>query len=81
MKRRRTSTKAQATGKTFDFTSPVETLTGEAKRIYYLLRRAAILAGDASALPQGKVYSEQQVIDILGEDYAASLSVPKDRCC
>src|SRR5262245_30272623 len=64
----------------FDFTGEIESFDAESKRIYYLLRRAAILDGDESRLPAGKQYSKAQVVEILGEDYARAL-VADTKCC
>jgi hypothetical protein len=70
----------QAEGRTFDFTGPVETFNEETKNVYYRLRRVALLADDESKFPDGKVYTEWQVVEILGEDYAAGLVINK-KCC
>jgi hypothetical protein len=85
MRRRRTMTEEiefseHAEGRTFNFTGPVETFDEETKNVYYRLRRVALLAGDEGKLPDGKVYTEAQVIEILGEDYAAGL-VNDKKCC
>ena len=64
----------------FDFTGPVEGFDVESQRIYYLLRRAAILAANEGALPDGKQYSKAQVVEILGADYEKSL-VADTKCC
>lgn len=75
----------------FDFLQPVELMDAETKNVYYRLRRFALTAqttefeadkgrGDASLLPDGKVYEESQVIEILGEDYLNGLVVDK-KCC
>lgn len=67
-------------GRVFDFTAPVETLDDETKRVYYRLRRVAKMAGDESRLPDGKTFSEAEVIEILGEDYVYGLVIDK-KCC
>ena len=66
-------------GRTFDFTGPAQLLEGEQKSVYFRLRRVALLAGDKKALPDGKVYTEAQVVEILGEDYA--VAVLASQCC
>lgn len=70
--------------KTFDFTGPMELFDDATKNVYYRLRRVALMEnngyGDASKLPDGKTYSEAQVIEILGEDYANGLVINK-HCC
>lgn len=79
------------TAKMFDFTLPLELMDDETRQVYYRLRRVALTAqtsafevdkgrGDASQLPDGKVYTESQVIEILGEDYARGLVINKG-CC
>jgi len=77
--------------KVFDFTQPLELMDAQTKNIYYRLRRVALMAqatefeadkgrGDASLLPDGKIYTESQVIEALGEDYAQGVIINK-RCC
>lgn len=63
-----------------DFTGPVETFDDETKNVYFRLRRVALMANDGSKLPDDKVYTEAQVIEILGEDYTSGLVIDK-RCC
>lgn len=69
---------AISAGKTFDFTPPVETFDSETFNVYSRLRRAARLFG--GEMPGGKVYTESQVIDILGEDYERGLVIDP-KCC
>lgn len=64
----------------FDFTGPSEAYDAETKSVYYRLRRVAIQAGDESRLPDGKTYTEAEVIEVLGEDYSYGLVVDK-KCC
>jgi len=64
----------------FDFTGEVEGFDDESKRVYYLLRRAAILVGDESTLPNGKIFTQAQAIEILGENYEKAL-VADTKCC
>ena len=70
--------------KTFDFTQPLELMDAETKNVYYRLSRVAKMAnggyGDRDAIPDGKVYTESQVMEILGEDYAQGLVIDK-KCC
>lgn len=77
--------------KTFDFTVPLELMDDQTKHVYYRLRRVALTApggefkadagkGDASLLPDGKIYTESQVIDILGPDYLNGLVI-NTKCC
>jgi hypothetical protein len=70
----------QGAERVFDFTQPVDTFDAETKTAYHMLRRVAILAGDAKQYPDGKTYTQSQVIEILGEDYAAGLGIAKP-CC
>jgi hypothetical protein len=44
------------------------------------LRRRAILAKDADALPDGKTFTQAQVVEILGEDYEKGLAADPN-CC
>lgn len=62
----------------YDFTADPSTYEGEVKRAYYILRRSAKLLGTEA--PDGKIYTEAQVIEILGEDYANSLVI-NPNCC
>ena len=65
----------------FDFTQPdTSAMDEQTKEAYFRLRRVALLANDASGLPDGKTYTESQVVEILGEDYAAGLGIGK-KCC
>lgn len=82
---------AASTEKIFDFTQPLELLDEEARSVYYRLRRVALTAadgeykanngrGDVSLLPDGKVYTEAEVVDVLGLDYKTGLVINK-KCC
>src|SRR5262245_34031272 len=75
----------------FDFSQPVELMDGVTQSVYYRLRRVALMAangefqpnhgqGDASKLPDGKVYTEAEVIEILGADYLNGLAI-NQKCC
>jgi len=75
----------------FDFTQPLELLDDVAKSVYYRLRRVALMAangefqpnhgqGDASMLPDGRTFTEAEVIEILGPDYLNGAVIDK-RCC
>lgn len=64
----------------FDFTAPVEAFDDETKRVYYRLRRVAKMASDESRFPDGKTFTEAEVIEILGEDYVSGLVIDK-KCC
>lgn len=75
-----TTTEQPADGRQFDFTAPVEAMDAATQNVYYRLRRVALLNNDADALPDGKTYSETQVIEILGEDYATGLVI-NTKCC
>jgi hypothetical protein len=77
--------------KIFNFTVPLDVMDAETKSVYYRLRRVALTAasgeylvqhgqGDADLLPDGKVYTEAQVIEILGPDYATGV-VTNQKCC
>jgi hypothetical protein len=59
-------------------------MDAETLNVYYRLRRVALMAndgrGDANQFPDGKVYAEAEVIEILGEDYATGLVINKKRC-
>jgi hypothetical protein len=59
-------------------------MDAETLNVCYRLRRVALMAndgrGDANQLPDGKVYVEAEVIEILGEDYATGLVINKMRC-
>jgi len=61
----------------FDFTGP--TVNDDDRTAYFLLRRRAILAGNETLFPDGKTYTEAEVIKLLGEDYASFKSDTK--CC
>lgn len=78
-------------GKSFDFTVSLEMMDDTTKSVYYRLRRVALTApggefkadngkGDASLLPDGKVYTESEVVEILGPDYLAGLVI-NTKCC
>lgn len=80
-----------ASEKTFDFTQPLELMDAETKSVYYRLRRVALTApggefvadngkGDASMLPDDKIYTESQVIEILGPDYLNGIVI-NAKCC
>jgi hypothetical protein len=82
----------QASPRVFDFTQPVELLDDAAKSVYYRLRRVALMAadgeflanqgrGDAKRLPDGKTYTEAEVVEILGPDYLNGLVIDKKCCC
>jgi hypothetical protein len=64
----------------FDFTQAPQLSDGEVFRVYNMLRRKAILAKDSSALPDGKTYTQAQIIEILGEDYEKGLAADP-KCC
>jgi len=75
----------------FDFTQPEEMMDPLTFSVYRRLSRAAKLApggefksdegkGDASLLPDGKIYTEAEVIAILGPDYQKGLAV-NPNCC
>src|SRR5262249_54781769 len=81
--------------RSFDFSQPIELMAELSKNVYYRLRRVALNAlkpdphgvfpinhgqGDASRLPDGKVFTEEQVIEILGPDYQNGVIVDK-KCC
>jgi hypothetical protein len=70
----------QTAERVFDFMQPNwVTMDGLTRNVYSRLRRLAILAGDKKELPDGKVYTEAQVIERLGEDYANAQIGPN--CC
>ena len=72
---------AESSGdRAFDFTAPPESYEPFVKGIYHRLRRVALIAGDESQLPDGKIYSQAQVIEILGEDYEKALAADP-KCC
>lgn len=79
----------------FDFSDinlrPVDTMDAVSQQVYHRLYRVAVTApggefiadrgkGDASLLPAGRVYTEAQVIEILGPDYASGIVI-NQKCC
>src|SRR5262245_2892471 len=81
---------ARAAGgpRVFDFTQPLELMDDVAKQVYYRLRRVALVApsgdygadqgrGDASRLPDGKIFTEAEVVEILGPDYLNGAVIDK----
>jgi hypothetical protein len=81
--------------KIFDFSDlnmhPIDTMDAVSQQVYHRLHRVAVTApsgpfkadegkGDASLLPAGKIYTEEQVIEILGPDYASGLVI-NQKCC
>jgi len=81
--------------KIFDFSDinlrPIDTMDAVSQQVYHRLYRIAVMApsgpfmadqgkGDASLLPAGKVYTEAQVIEILGPDYATGIVIDA-KCC
>jgi hypothetical protein len=65
-------------GKTFNFKQPTELMDPVTYGLYYAIRYVALTGSDPAKLPDGKIMTEAQVVEIVGpaKAKAAGLVVP-----
>jgi hypothetical protein len=72
--------KASAGDKVYDFKQDADLMDEETKFLYLMLRRRAQVRGDISINPDGKRWTQAQVVDMLGGQPIEDLKIEK-RCC
>lgn len=67
----------------YDFTIDFDAMDPVTRQLFFRLRRVAILAGDASLLPNGRTMTRAEVLAQLGETGDEPMAAPAEnaQCC